>query len=75
MALTEVTNDNGVPCPAPEDRREPVVVTCGKCKTPYTRAEFDALPKLPDQRMEWGELLEFRNCPCRSTITVSSSED
>jgi hypothetical protein len=43
--------------------------TCG-CGRTYTAEAFAALPNRQEWRMEWGEVLEQRDCPCGSSITI-----
>ena len=42
--------------------------TCG-CGRVYTEAEWQKLPLLGYQEYDWGEAAEYRDCPCKSTLT------
>ena len=51
--------------------REPISTaifrTCGACREPYTRAEFDRL-KYGGQQPDGDKSLILRNCPCGNTM-------
>lgn len=50
----------------------PKVVECS-CGRSYTQEEWEELPNRNIWRLPWGEVLEMRDCWCRSTISVQLS--
>lgn len=43
--------------------------TCS-CGREYTEAEWKQLPNMKLWRLPWGEVLEMRDCVCRSTLSI-----
>jgi hypothetical protein len=47
---------------------------CNKCGTVYTFKRWQRLPLLGLQNTDWGEILEFRNCACGTTLAIQLVE-
>ena len=43
---------------------------CNLCGTTYTKAQWGRLPLLGYDHCEWGDILEYRNCPCGTTLAI-----
>jgi hypothetical protein len=43
---------------------------CNLCGTDYTTAQWRRLPLVGYDHCEWGDVLEYRNCPCGTTLAI-----
>lgn len=48
--------------------------TCPKCGKLYTITSWIALPNLGSAKYPWGEVLEYRNCSCGTTMAHQMEE-
>jgi hypothetical protein len=48
---------------------------CPNCQTVYTKETWAKLKYVGEQEDGEGEVLELRNCPCTSTISIDISAE